>query len=123
MKRETILKIVLILTIVSMLFTMTVNVYAEPANLDDIFEDQGGLEDIGGNTTTETPTTTPTPEPEQTPTTSTTPSTGTTTGTTTQESTYSDAGLAEDTIMVVSIAGLVIAAIFAYRKVNEYQNI
>lgn len=120
MKRETILKIFLVLTMISILFTMSVNVYAEPANLDDFFEDQGGLEDIGGSTTPETPTTTP--EPEQTPTTPSTPSTETTTGTT-QESTYSDAGIAEDTLMVVTIAGLVIAAIFAYRKVNEYQNI
>ena len=120
MKRETILKIILVLTMISMLFTMSVNVYAETTDLNDFWEDQGGLDDIGGDTPTETPTTTP--EPEQTPTTPSTPSTGTTTETT-QESTYSDAGLAEDTLMVVTIAGLVVAAIFAYRKVNEYQNI
>lgn len=123
MKRETILKTMLILMIGAILFAMSVNVSAEPGNLDDLFfEDQGGLEDIGGGTTetpTETPTDTPTTTPEPTPS---TPSTESTTGTT-QESTYSDAGLAEDTIMVVTIAGLVILATVAYRKINEYQNI
>ena len=122
MKRETILKTMLILIIGAILFAMPVNVFAEAADLDVYFENQGSLQDIGGDTQTETQTTT-TPTTTTQPETTTTPSTGTTTGTTTQESTYSDAGLAEDTLMVVTIGGLVVAAIFAYRKVNEYQNI
>ena len=113
MKRETILKIILVLTMICMLFTMSVNVYAEATDLDSFWEDQGSKEDLGGDTTTETPTTTPEPTPS-------TPSTPTTSE---PEETLPDAGIAEDTMMVVTIVGLVIAAIFAYRKVNEYQNI
>ncbi len=112
MKRETIFKTILILTVGAILFAMPVNVFAEAGDLDDFWDDQGGLEDIGGETTQETPSTTPEPEP--------TPSTPTTQQ---PEETLPHAGVAEDTIMVVSIAGLVMAAIFAYRKINEYQNI
>ena len=113
MKKETILKTIFILIVGAILFTMPVNVFAEPTDLDEFWEDQGGLEDIGGGTTdkpTETPA--PTPEPEPTPTPTPTP-----------EESIPHAGVAEDTMMVVTIAGLVILATVAYRKLNEYQNI
>ena len=60
------------------------------------------------------PTTTPELTPQQ-PTTPTTP--------TTPENTYSDAGLVEDTIMIIAIAVLGITAVYAYKKVNQYQGI
>jgi len=115
MKRETILKTGLILLIGAILLAMPVNVFAtEPTDLDKYFnyEDQGDKTTIEGDTPTETPTT---PEPEQT-----TPSTETTQE---PEETLPKAGLAEDTMMVVTIAGLVLLATVAYKKINEYQNI
>ena len=106
MKRELILKVILVLTIISMLFAMSINVYAEPADLGDIFVDQGSLGDIK-----EDPAQEPEQELEQEPT------------PTQKEEELPEAGLAEDTMRVVTIAGLVILATVAYKKVNEYQNI
>ena len=112
MKRETILKTILILLVGAILFAMPVNVFAEATNLDDLFnegetgdelEDLGELEDLQ-------------PETEQI---QSTPSTQTTQ----PEESLPHAGVAEDTMMVVTIAGLVILATVAYKKINEYQNI
>lgn len=114
MKRETILKTVLILMIGAILFAMPVNVFAEATDLDEYWkdlEDQGGLEDLQPEQETESDLdSTPETEPEPTP-------------STPKDETLPDAGLAEDTIMVVTIAGLVVLATVAYRKINEYQNI
>ena len=103
MKREIVLKVMLVFAIISVLFAMSINVYAE-TDLNDIFEDQGSLDDITEDTTPETTPSTPSTTPEP-------------------ENTLPDAGIAEDTVMVVTIAGLVILATVAYKKINEYQNI
>ena len=113
MKRETIFKTVLILMIGAILFAIPINVNAEPTDIDSLFdlEDQGGLEDLQPEQETESDLdSTPETEPEPTP-------------STPKDETLPDAGLAEDTIMVVTIAGLVVLATVAYRKINEYQNI
>ena len=110
MKRESILKTILILLVGAILFAMPLNVFAsEATDLDSFWEDQGTREELEGDTPSETPE--PTPN---------TPSTETTKE---PEETLPEAGLAEDTIMVVTIAGLVILATVAYKKINEYQNI
>ena len=107
MKRETIFKTILILMVGVILFTMPVNVFAsDAADLGSLFEDQGTLEDLEGDETTEL-----TPE---------TPSTETNTQ---PEESLPHAGVAEDTMMVVTIVGLVILATVAYKKINEYENI
>ena len=118
MRRETVLKVILLVIIGIMLLAKPLNVFADSTDLNDFWEDQGGLEDIGG--TTETPTTpeTPTTTPEPTPS---TPST-TTPSTETKEE-LPKAGLAEDTMMVVAILGLIAIATFAYKKTSEYNGI
>ena len=107
MKREKFFKTILILMVGVILFTMPVNVFAsDAADLGSLFEDQGTLEDLEGDETTEL-----TPE---------TPSTETNKE---SEETLPEAGLAENTIMIITIVGLVILATVSYKKVNEYQNI
>ena len=120
MKRETILKAILLVIIGIMLLAKPINVFADSTNLNDFWEDQGGLDDIGGGTTTETPTdTTQTPD-----TSTTTPSTDTTTTPSTEtKDELPKAGLVEDTMMVVATFGLVAMAIFAYKKTSEYEGI
>jgi len=109
MRRETILKIALVLTMGVLLFTMPAKVFAEGVDINNpnFWDDQGGLNDL--------PTDPEPTDPE--PTTPTTPETEKT------EEKLPDAGLAEDTIMVISIVALIAMATFAYRKVNEYSNI
>jgi len=134
MKRETILKVILVLMVGIVLCAKPISVFAvssNPTDLNDFWEDQGSLDDIQKEepTTPETPktettepeTTTPvTPQP-------TTPSTSTTTQTTTP-STNTDkelpkAGLLEDTMMIVSIVALLGVAIFSFVKISDYSNI
>lgn len=109
MKKETILKTIFILIVGAILFTMPVNVFAESEDLDKLFN-QNELEDLGGLKDLQ-------PETEST---TSTPSTETNTQ---PEELLPHAGVAEDTMMVVTIVGLVILATVAYKKVNEYQNI
>ena len=120
MRRETVLKAILVVIIGIMLLAKPINVFADPADLNDpsLWEDQGGLEDIGGDTVTDTTLTPDTQTTEQTPT---TPST-TTPSTETKEE-LPKAGLAEDTMMVVAIFGLIATATFAYKKTSEYNEI
>ena len=118
MKRETVLKILLVLTVGVMLFALPVNVFAADTGFDDFWDDQGGLTDIQPEQQPETqpepekqPETQPQPEPEKKP---------------EQQKPSTDipkAGLVEDTMMFVGIAVLGITAVYAYKKVNEYKNI
>ena len=113
MKRETIFKTVLILMIGAILFAIPINVNAEPTDIDSLFdlEDQGGLEDLQPEQETESDLdSTPETEPEPTP-------------STPKDETLPDAGLAEDTMMVVALIGLIVMAVFANKKVKEYNNI
>ena len=138
MRNKTILKVILVLIMGTILFAMPVKTFAVSSDATDLnnywddWEDQGSIEDIGGSTTTtettdSTTTTTPSTSTTTTPSTSTTttPSTSTTTSTTTktEDTTLPKAGLAEDTMMIVAIVVLGITAIYAYRKINEYNNI
>lgn len=109
MRRETILKIVLVLTMGVLLFAMPAKVFAAPTDLpidlNDIeIENQGGLDDLQKDPEP-TPPANPTPETQK------------------PEEKLPEAGLAEDTVMVISIIALVAMATFAYKKVNEYSNI
>ena len=124
MRRETVLKVILLVTIGILLLAKPLNVFADSTDLNDFWEDQGGLDDIGG--TTETPTETPTtPEtPTTTPETPTEkPSTPSTPPSTETKEELPKAGLAEDTMMVVAIFGLIATATFAYKKTSEYKEI
>ena len=110
MKRETVLKILLVLTVGIMLFALPVNVFATDAGFDDFWDDQGGLNDIQPEPENQ-PETQPQPEPEKQP---------------EQQKPTTDipkAGLVEDTMMFVGITVLGITAVYAYKKVNEYKNI
>ena len=142
MRNKTILKVILVLIIGVVLFAMPVKTYATSSDATDLntywddWEDQGSRDDLGTETTpsTTTPsTTTPsTTTPSTTTPSTTTPSTttpSTTTPSTTTPSTTKPndtlpkAGLAEDTMMVVAIIVLGATAIYAYKKINEYNNI
>ena len=121
MRRETILKLILVLTVGIMLFALPVNVFADDTGFDDFWDDQGGLNDIQPETNTNTNTDTNTNTN-----TSTETNTNTNTNITTNTNTNTNipkAGLVEDTMMIVAITVLAITAVFAYKKVNEYQNI
>ena len=123
MKRERILKIILILTAVAMLCVMPIKAFAttdDAASLDEFFNDWEDQE-VEGNTVTPTPTATPTPKPTTTVTTTPTP---TATVTTNQYNTdIPKAGLAEDTMMVVAVLVLGATAIYAFKKLSDYSNI
>ena len=135
MKREAILKIMLVLIIGVMLFAKPINVFAtsnNPTNLyDEFFEDQGSLGDIQKEDKDKETTTTPSTQ-TQTPSTTTKPSTDTTTttkpNTQTQTSTNKDkelpkAGLVEDTLMIVTILAFIAIAVFTFVKISDYSNI
>ena len=151
MKREAILKIILVLIVGVILFAKPVNVVAassDPADINDIFgwEDQtGSITDTDTNTNTSTNTSTNTDTNTSTNTSTSTPSTttpstntntstststntNTTTSTSTSTSTNTKtdlpkAGLVEDTMMIVAIIALIAVAIFAFVKVSDYSNI
>ena len=125
MKRETILKIMLVLIIGVVLCTIPAIVFAATSNstdLDDFlnnnnFEDQGSKNDLVGNTNTNTNINT-----------SNNTNTNVTNNTTkTNVNNYNTnlpkAGAPENTMMGVAITSLVIIAIYAYKKVREYKNI
>lgn len=136
MKREAILKILLVLIVGVMLLAKPVDVFAtssNPTDLNDFWEDQGSLEDIQGTT----PTTPTTPEPstpstqtkpETTPSTSTKPETTKPTTQTKPNNTNTDkelpkAGLVEDTMIIVSILAFIAVAVFTFVKISDYSNI
>jgi len=130
MKRNTILKAIIILIIGVILSSMPISVFATDlndffntgtgtntntntnTNNDDEFEDKGELSDIkpeevepdSGNKLEVVEPTKPTNPVEK-------------------EPTLPNAGLAEDTIMIVSIIALIGLAIYSGKKVNDYKNI
>ena len=111
MKEKMISKIILVLTISVMLLAMPMDIFATsdgPTDLNGFWEDQSG--DLVPEN--------PTPEKQE-PTTSTTPETSKPT----TENQYAHAGVAEDTMMVIVVIALITLAVFANKKVNEYNNI
>ena len=117
MKRETIFKVLIAVIMGVVLFAKPLNIFAvtgDQVNLDNFLEDQGSLENLEQEKPeTTTPPTTTTPE-------TTKPSTNTNTNTNTD---IPKAGLVEDTMMVVTIGTLIVIAVFASKKVNEFKNI
>lgn len=135
MKREAVLKIILVLIMGVVLFARPVSVLAvssDPSDLNSFWEDQGSLDDIQPeerepesetNTSTNTNTNTNTSTNTNT---NTNTSTSTSTSTNTNTSTSTDipkAGVAEDTMIVISTVALIATAIYAFKKVNDYKNI
>lgn len=123
MKKEKVLKVILVLVIGVILFAMSTNAYAAE---DDIYLDiQNSL-----NTNTNTGTTNTNLSGTTTNTNTGTTNTGTTntnlSGTNSNvdySTNLPEAGLAENTLLGVGVTVLVIVAIVAYKKVNEYKNI
>ena len=119
MKRETFLKIILLVVIGVVLFARPITLYAvssSPTDINDFWEDQGGLDDFETTSDSEKETTTPTqttPEPEK----------ETTTPVTKPSEELPKAGLAEDTMMIVSGLVLIGIAVFAFIKISDYSNI
>lgn len=104
MKRERILKTIIVLIIGVVLFAMTSNVFAADTGLD-FFDDTTNQLDTNTNTNaTNTPATT-------------------NTNTNNYNTNLPKAGAGENTIMGVAITVLAVVAIFAYKKVNQYKNI
>ena len=137
MKKEKILKLMVVLTIGTILVEMTSNVFAADSSSGiDFFEDQTNQLNTTTNTNTNTNTnantnsnTTNTATNNTTNTTNTT-NTSTnvnTTNTTTNANNYNTnlpkAGAPENTMVGIVITVLAIVAIFAYKKVNQYKNI
>lgn len=137
MKKEKILKLMVVLTIGTILVAMTSNVFAADSSSGiDFFEDQTNQLNTTTNTNTSTNTnantnsnTTNTATNNTTNTTNTT-NTSTnvnTTNTTTNANNYNTnlpkAGAPENTMVGIVITVLAIVAIFAYKKVNQYKNI
>ena len=149
MKREKLLKIVITLIMGTVLFVMSTNVFAADSGID-FFEDTTNQLDTNTNTSSDTNTSTNTNTNTSTDTnTNTSTSTNTsvdtntnsstnTTGTidmntTTNTSTNTNAnnyntnlpkaGAPENAILGVVMTVLVVVAVFAYRKVNQYKNI
>ena len=125
MKKEKVLKVILVLVIGVILFAMSTNAYAVE---DDIYLDIQNTLPTNTNTgTTNTNTNTGTTNTNLSGTTTNTGTTNTNLSGTNSNVDYStnlpEAGLAENTLLVVGVTVLVIVAIVAYKKVNEYKNI
>ena len=121
MKKEKMLKVMLVLVMGVILFVMSTNVYAVE---DDIYLDiQDSLPTDNTNTNTGTTTNTNT----GTTNTNLSGTTNTNLSGTNSNADYStnlpEAGLAENTLLGVGVTVLVIVAIVAYKKVNEYKDI
>ena len=138
MKKEKILKLMVVLTIGIILVAMTSSVFAADTNSTvDFFEDTTNqLNTTNTNSNTSTDTNTNTNTNANTNTTNTNVNTNTTTTTdtstntnvnTTNTNNYNTnlpkAGLRENTMMGVAITILAVVAIFAYKKINQYKNI
>ena len=121
MKKEKVLKVILVLVIGVILFAMSTNAYAVE---DDIYLDIQNTLPTNTNTGT---TNTGTTNTNLSGTTTNTGTTNTNLSGTNSNVDYStnlpEAGLAENTLLVVGVTVLVIVAIVAYKKVNEYKNI
>lgn len=127
MKRERILKTIIVLIIGVVLFAMTSNVFAADTGLD-FFDDTTNQLDKNTNTNANTnATNTNTSNTNNTNNTNTVDTTNTSATTNTNTNNYNTnlpkAGAGENTIMGVAITVLAVVAIFAYKKVNQYKNI
>lgn len=128
MRRERILKTIIVLIIGVVLFAMTSNVFAADTGLD-FFDDTTNQLDKNTNTNaTNTNTNTINTNTNATNTNATNTNTTNTPATTnTNTNNYNTnlpkAGAGENTIMGVAITVLAVVAIFAYKKVNQYKNI
>ena len=109
MKEKMITKIILVLIMSVILMAMPINIFATSGGLLDLegFEDQSGdikTDQPQGQEPAPETTQTPAPQPEK-------------------EESLPKAGLVEDTMMVVAVITLGAIAIFANKKVKEYNNI
>lgn len=121
MKRERILKTIIVLIIGVVLFAMTSNVFAADTGLD-FFDDTTNQLDKNTNTNTINTNTNATNTNATNTNTTNTPAT-TNTNTNNYNTNLPKAGAGENTIMGVAITVLAVVAIFAYKKVNQYKNI
>ena len=130
MKREKILKAIVVLIIGTILFVMSTNVFAADV---DFFEDTTNQLNTTNttntnNATTNTVNTTNTNSNVNTVnTTNTTNTTSTVNTSTTNTNNYNTnlpkAGAPENAMLGVAITVLAVVAIFAYKKINQYKNI
>ena len=132
MRKEKILKLMVVLTIGIVLVAMTSNVFAADSNSTvDFFEDTTNQLNTNTNTNTSTNTNTNTNTNANTATNTNNVNTNATTDVT--ENTVANtnnyntnlpkAGLKENTMMGIAITVLAVVAIFAYKKINQYKNI
>ena len=126
MKRERILKTIIVLIIGVVLFAMTSNVFAADTGID-FFDDTTNQLDTNTNTNANTNAINTNTNATNTNNTNTVDTTNTSVATNTNTNNYNTnlpkAGAGENTIMGVAITVLAVVAIFAYKKVNQYKNI
>ena len=131
MRKEKILKLMVVLTIGIVLVAMTSNVFAADSNSTvDFWEDTTNQLNTNTNTSTNTNTNTNINTATNTNnvnTTTTNATANTNTNAVANTSNYNTslpkAGLKENTMMGVAITVLAVIAIFAYKKINQYKNI
>ena len=131
MRKEKILKLMVVLTIGIVLVAMTSNVFAADSNSTvDFFEDTTNQLNTNTNTSTNTNTNTNTnintatnTNNVNTTTTDATANTNAVANTSNYNTSLPKAGLKENTMMGVAITVLAVIAIFAYKKINQYKNI
>ena len=133
MRKEKILKLMVVLTIGIVLVAMTSNVFAADSNSTvDFFEDTTNQLNTNTNTSTNTNTNTNTNINTATNTNNVnTTTTDATANTNTYAVAYTSnyntslpkAGLKENTMMGVAMTVLAVVAVFAYKKINQYKNI
>lgn len=121
MKKEKVLKIVVVLIMGIVLFAMSTNIFAlsDSDSGIDFFEDTTNQLDT--NTASNTSNTNNTIN--TTNTTNTTNTNNTANATNNYNTSLPKAGAPENTIMGVAVTVLAITAIYAYKKVKEYKNI
>ena len=128
MKKERMLKTIVVLIIGTVLFAMTTNVFAADV---DFFEDTTNqLNTVNTNTdntkntaTHNTATNTNINTVNTTNTTSKVNTTTTTANTNNYNTNLPKAGAPENTMVGVAITVLAVVAVFAYKKINQYKNI
>ena len=133
MRKEKILKLMVVLTIGIVLVAMTSNVFAADSNSTvDFFEDTTNQLNTNTNTSTNTNTNTNTnintaTNTNNVNTTTTDATANTNTNAVANTSNYNTslpkAGLKENTMMGVAMTVLAVVAVFAYKKINQYKNI
>ena len=133
MKKNKILKIVIVLIMSIAMFTISINAFAATENsLDGFwsdsseegFEDQGDKSDLGVKEPEQKEEQKEEPkEPEQKKEEEKKQEEKKETEQKKETNKYNDAGLEENSVVIVAITILGIVAIYAYKKVNEYKNI